>query len=52
MGVARMKRNRIKSLSYGDPVPPGEPKRYRSSHGYIRLRWKVGERDYVEARPG
>jgi hypothetical protein len=49
MGVARMKGNRIKSLSHGDPVPTGEPKRYRSSHGYIRLRWKVGERDYVEA---
>jgi hypothetical protein len=28
-------------------IPAGEPRRYRSSHGYIRLRWRVGQ-EYVE----
>lgn len=39
----------IRQLKRGEAVPPGEPKRYPSSHGYIRLRWKVGVRTYVEA---
>lgn len=38
----------IRSLKAGDPIPPGEPRRYLSSHGYVRLRWKVGKRRYVE----
>lgn len=42
------KRNTIRQLRAGDPIPPGQPRRYRSQHGYIRLRWKVGERSYVE----
>lgn len=38
----------IRQLRAGDPIPTGEPKRYRSSHGYIRLRWRVGTRQYIE----
>lgn len=38
----------IRQLKPGERVPDGEPKRYRSGHGYIRLRWKVGVRSYVE----
>ncbi len=39
----------IQQLRAGDPIPPGTPKRYVGSHGYVRLRWKVGVRLYVEA---
>lgn len=38
----------IRQLRPGDPVPDGTPRRYRASHGYIRLRWRVGVRSYVE----
>lgn len=31
-----------------EPIPAGEPGRYRLSTGYIVLRWKVGVRSYVE----
>ena len=31
-----------------EPIPTGEPGRYRLSTGYIVLRWKVGVRSYVE----
>jgi len=31
----------------GDPIPMGEPKRYRTGRGYINLRWRVGS-DYYE----
>lgn len=33
---------RIRSLRTGEPFPEGEPRRYRGSHGYIRVRWDVG----------
>jgi hypothetical protein len=39
----------IRQLKPGDPLPSGEPCRYPSSHGYVRCRWKVGTRQYVEA---
>lgn len=39
----------IRQLRPGERVPPGEPARYRSGHGYIRLRWRIGNGDYVEA---
>ena len=38
----------IRQLKAGEPVPSGEPKRYRSGHGYIRLRWRVSAGQYVE----
>lgn len=38
----------IRQLKAGEPMPAGEPARYLSGHGYIRLRWKVGVRSYVE----
>lgn len=38
----------IRSLRPGEATPPGEPRRYPNSHGYIRLRWKLGRRQYVE----
>lgn len=39
----------IRQLKPGEPVPSGTPKRYRSSHGYVRLRWRVGPKQWVEA---
>jgi hypothetical protein len=38
----------IRGLRAGEVVPTSAPKRYRSSHGYWRLRWLVGNRQYVE----
>lgn len=39
---------RIRFLPPGAKVPPGVPLRYMSTHGYIKLRWKVGVNEYVE----
>jgi len=41
--------NKIRQLRAGEPVPSSTPKRYRNASGYIRLRWKVGFKEYVEA---
>lgn len=39
----------IRQLRPGEVVPDFRPRRYTSSdHGYVRLRWKVGVRQYVE----
>jgi hypothetical protein len=38
----------IRSLRYDEPLPEGEPRRYRSGSGYVRLRWKVAPNTYVE----
>lgn len=38
----------IRSLPPGSPIPDFEPRRYRNSSGYIRLRWRLGPGDYVE----
>jgi hypothetical protein len=38
----------IRQLCPGEAVPMTAPRRYRASKGYIRLRWKVGVRSYVE----
>ncbi|GGH33995.1 HNH endonuclease [Microbacterium album] len=38
----------IRTLRAGDPIPAGEPRRYLTGAGYIKLRWKVGVEDYVE----
>lgn len=43
-----IKSARITTIRSGEAVPAGEPKRYRSSHGYIRLRWLVGPQEYLE----
>ncbi len=40
----------IRQLRPGEKLPEGEPRRYGSSQGYIRLRWRVGPRQYVETR--
>lgn len=40
--------NRIRRLLPSEEIPSGEPRRYRSSHGYIRLRWLVAAGTYVE----
>jgi hypothetical protein len=39
---------KIRSLRPGESIPESEPGRYRSSHGYVRLRWLVGTQTYVE----
>lgn len=42
-------RKRIRSLGPDEPVPSSEPRRYPSGHGYVRLRWRLGPGEYVEA---
>lgn len=39
---------RIRKLTAGERVPSARPKRYLSASGYVRLRWRVGTREYVE----
>lgn len=39
---------RIRHLRPDEPIPSQTPGRYRSSHGYIRLRWPAGPGLYVE----
>jgi Homeodomain-like domain/HNH endonuclease len=39
----------IRTLKPGETVPPFPPKRYASSQGYIRLRWRVSKNEHVEA---
>lgn len=43
-----IRRSNIRTLRPGEEIPQGEPRRYKSSHGYVRLRWKVGVAQYVE----
>lgn len=38
----------IRQLRPGEKLPEGEPRRYKSGHGYIRLRWRVGPGEQVE----
>lgn len=38
----------IRFLKPGERVPTGKPRRYHTEHGYIRLRWRIGPRQYVE----
>lgn len=44
-----MSRTHIRYLRDDEPIPDSTPKRYIASHGYVRLRWKVGTEEYVEA---
>lgn len=39
----------IGQLVHGDTIPSSQPRRYKTRAGYIKLRWKVGVRQYVEA---
>jgi 5-methylcytosine-specific restriction protein A len=48
MKRTRIRSARITTIRSGEAVPAGEPKRYRSSHGYVRLRWLVGPQEYLE----
>lgn len=45
---ARNSERSVRHLAPGERVPEGEPRRYGSSHGYVRLRWRIGVRRYVE----
>ncbi len=38
---------RYRLLLRGEPLPPGEPRRYRKGEGYVQLRWKIGKGRYV-----
>src|SRR5690349_13206471 len=38
----------IRSLRPDEPIPTDEPKRYPNAAGYVRLRWRVGPKEYVE----
>jgi len=44
-----MARNSIRRIPPGQPIPTETPRRYRTSDGYIVLRWKLGKRTYLEA---
>jgi hypothetical protein len=39
----------IRQLRAGEKLPEGEPRRYKAGHGYVRLRWYLGDRQWVEA---
>lgn len=41
-------RTSIRRIAPGDPDPEGEPKRYANGDGFVRLRWKIGPREYLE----
>lgn len=38
----------ITQLRPGEKIPSHNPRKYRSSHGYIRLRWLIAPNTYVE----
>ena len=38
----------IRRLRNDEPIPSGQPRRHYDAHGYVYLRWRVGERQYVE----
>lgn len=38
---------RMRHLRHDEPIPDVQPRRYRTQHGYIEFRWKVGVDDYV-----
>src|SRR5260221_14083453 len=38
----------IRTLRADEPIPAGEPRRYKDGRGYVRLRWLVGHAEYVE----
>ncbi len=39
----------IRTLRPGDPIPDSAPRRLKNGSGYMRLRWSVGDGNYVEA---
>lgn len=46
--AATLQRVITRRLRPAEPLPASEPKRYKSSHGYVRLRWLVAPQVYVE----
>lgn len=38
----------IRKLRADEPIPAMEPKRYKNSQGYVRLRWLIAPNTYVE----
>lgn len=38
----------IRQLRPGEKIPAGQPRRYKSSNGYMRLRWRIAPNTYVE----
>lgn len=48
MKRSSLKQPAIRRLRSEEQVPDGTPRRYRSSHGYVRLRWLVAPNRYVE----
>lgn len=38
----------IRTLTHGDVIPQGQPRRYQNAAGYVRLRWLVAVDEYVE----
>lgn len=39
----------IRTLRHGDEIPTHRPRRYLNASGYVRLRWRLGSGEYVEA---
>ncbi|KKN75624.1 hypothetical protein LCGC14_0378620 [marine sediment metagenome] len=39
----------IRQLQPNEPIPKGEPRRYKNAAGYIRLRWSTKDGNYIEA---
>lgn len=39
----------IRQLRNDEPIPASSPRKYKNDSGYVRLRWKVGTEQYVEA---
>lgn len=48
LGLVPLGRSTVRALRPGEAPPDGEPRRYPNAAGYVRLRWKVGQREYVE----
>jgi hypothetical protein len=48
-GPSKATPKHVRTLGPDEPRPEGEPRRYAARHGYVRLRWRVGVGQYVEA---
>lgn len=48
MADAKSSKKSTRALRHGEPLPNGEPRRYLTSHGYIKLRWKIGPNSYLD----
>lgn len=45
----KRKGNVVRQLRDDEPIPASIPRKYKNDSGYVRLRWKVGTEEYVEA---